>query len=52
MPRKPHILVVDDDTVTCELLCEVFTHEGFATTFEHSGEAALAALRVPARPFA
>ena len=46
MPRKPHILVVDDDTVTCELLCEVFTHEGFATTFEHSGEEALSALSV------
>ncbi len=39
MPRKPpHILVVDDDMVTCELLCEVFTHEGFDTSFEHSGE--------------
>ena len=47
MPRKPpHILVVDDDTVTCELLCEVFTHEGFDTTFEHSGEEALSALSV------
>jgi DNA-binding NtrC family response regulator len=47
MPRKPpHILVVDDDTVTCELLCEVFTHEGFETTFEHSGEEALSALSV------
>jgi DNA-binding NtrC family response regulator len=47
MPRKPpHILVVDDDMVTCELLCEVFTHEGFDTTFEHSGEEALAALSV------
>jgi DNA-binding NtrC family response regulator len=47
MPRKPpHILVVDDDMVTCELLCEVFTHEGFETTFEHSGEEALAALSV------
>lgn len=45
MPRKPpHILVVDDDTVTCELLCEVFTHEGYDTTFEHSGEEALSAL--------
>jgi len=45
MPRKPpHILVVDDDTVTCELLCEVFTHEGFDTSFEHSGEEALSAL--------
>jgi len=47
MPRKPpHILVVDDDTVTCELLCEVFTHEGFETTFQHSGEEALSALSV------
>jgi len=45
MPRRtPHILVVDDDTVTCELLCEVFTHEGFETTFRHSGEEALAQL--------
>lgn len=45
MPRKPpHILVVDDDPVTCELLCEVFTHEGFETSFEHSGEDALSAL--------
>jgi len=47
MPRKPpHILVVDDDPVTCELLCEVFTHEGFTTTSEHSGEKALEALSV------
>ena len=39
MPRKqPNILVVDDDPVTCELLCEVFTHEGFSATFKHSGE--------------
>jgi len=45
MPRKPsHILVVDDDTVTCEMLCEVFAHEGFETTFVHSGEEALASL--------
>src|SRR5262249_22731007 len=45
MPRKPpHIMVVDDDTVTCDLLCEVFTHEGFETTFKHSGEEALSAL--------
>ncbi len=45
MPRKPpHILVVDDDMVTCELLCEVFTHEGFDATFAHSGEEALSAL--------
>ncbi len=47
MPRKPpHILVVDDDMVTCELLCEVFTHEGFDTSFEHSGEGAFSALSV------
>jgi len=45
MPRKPpNILVVDDDPVTCELLCEVFTHEGFCATFKHSGEEALASL--------
>ena len=47
MPRKsPQILVVDDDRVTCELLCEVFTHEGFDATFKHSGEEALAPLEV------
>ncbi len=47
MPRKtPHILVVDDDTVTCELLCEVFAHEGFDATFRHSGEEALAELAI------
>ncbi len=45
MPRKiPQILTVDDDAVTCELLCEVFTREGFSATFANSGEAALAAL--------
>jgi len=42
MPRKiPQILTVDDDAVTCELLCEVFTREGFGATFANSGEAAL-----------
>jgi DNA-binding NtrC family response regulator len=47
MPRKtPHILVVDDDTVTCELLCEVFAHEGFEASFKHSGEEALAQLAI------
>src|SRR6266404_7935073 len=47
MPRKPpHILVVDDYMVTCELLCEVFTHEGFDTSLEHSGEGAFSALSV------
>jgi two-component system response regulator AtoC len=45
MPRKPpHILVVDDDIVTCEMLCEVFAHEGFETTFVQGGEEALASL--------
>ena len=45
MPRKiPQILTVDDDSVTCELLCEVFTREGFGATFANSGEAALAAV--------
>ena len=43
MPRKiPQILTVDDDAVTCELLCEVFTREGFGAEFANSGEAALA----------
>jgi DNA-binding NtrC family response regulator len=45
MPRKlPRILIVDDDTVTCELLCEVFAREGFEAAFRQSGEAALAAI--------
>ena len=35
------IIVVDDDLVTCELLCEVFTQEGFQAEFAQSGEAAL-----------
>ena len=43
MPRKiPQILTVDDDSVTCELLCEVFAREGFNAVFANSGEAALA----------
>ena len=43
MPRKiPQILTVDDDAVTCELLCEVFAREGFSAAFANSGEAALA----------
>src|ERR671915_322229 len=46
MPReRPRILVVDDDPVTCELLCEVFEREGFAARSEQSGEAALASLK-------
>ncbi|HEV2761800.1 MAG TPA: sigma-54 dependent transcriptional regulator [Pyrinomonadaceae bacterium] len=45
MPRElPRVLIVDDDPVTCELLCEVFEREGFAVRSEQSGEAALAAL--------
>ena len=43
MPCKiPQILTVDDDSVTCELLCEVFAREGFSAVFANSGEAALA----------
>ena len=47
MPRDntPHILVVDDDPVTCELLCEVFAHEGFETTFKQCGEDAYETVR-------
>src|SRR5436305_15326926 len=40
-PKTPHIMIVDDDPVTCELLCEVFAGEGFAARFAQSGEAAL-----------
>jgi two-component system, NtrC family, response regulator AtoC len=40
--ETPSILIVDDDPVTCELLCEVFTREGFAARFTQSGESALA----------
>ena len=39
--KIPQILTVDDDSVTCELLCEVFTREGFSAAFANSGEAAL-----------
>jgi DNA-binding NtrC family response regulator len=38
---RPRITVVDDDLVTCELLCEVFTQEGFDAQYAQSGEAAL-----------
>ncbi len=42
MPSEsPRIMIVDDDPVTCELLCEVFAGEGFAARFAQSGEAAL-----------
>ncbi|HEY8459424.1 MAG TPA: sigma-54 dependent transcriptional regulator [Blastocatellia bacterium] len=43
--EAPSILIVDDDAVTCELLCEIFTREGFNARFTHSGESALAAVR-------
>jgi CheY-like chemotaxis protein len=42
--ETPSVLIVDDDTVSCELLCEVFTREAFAASFTHSGESALAAI--------
>jgi DNA-binding NtrC family response regulator len=40
----PRILIVDDDAVTCELLCEVFQRQGFNAHLEHSGEAALSVM--------
>src|SRR5262245_13764412 len=47
MPRKqPNILTVDDDSVTCDLLCEVFAREGYDATCEHSGEASLARIAI------
>ena len=42
--ERPRITVVDDDLVTCELLCEVFSQEGFAVAFAQSGQAALDAV--------
>src|SRR5438445_3803186 len=43
-PEAPQLMVVDDDPVTCDLLCEVFAAEGFASRFVQSGEAAIASL--------
>ncbi len=43
-PDAPRLMIVDDDPVTCELLCEVFAREGFITRFMQSGEAALDSL--------
>ena len=40
----PRILIVDDDAVTCELLCEVFQRQGFDVHFEQSGDAALSVM--------
>src|SRR5262249_30151737 len=42
--NAPRLMVVDDDPVTCELLCEVFTAEGFNPRFVQSCDAALASL--------
>src|SRR3954447_16991386 len=44
-PRIETILIVDDDSVTCELLCEVFEREGFVTRFAQSSEAALSLMK-------
>ncbi len=43
-PEAPRLMIVDDDPVTCELLCEVFEGEGFSTRFAQSGEAAMTTL--------
>jgi two-component system, NtrC family, response regulator AtoC len=40
----PRVMIVDDDPVTCDLLCEVFEKEGFVARFEQSSDAALSAL--------
>lgn len=45
-PDTPCVLIVDDDSVTGDLLCEVFEKEGFITRFEQSSDAALEALSV------
>src|SRR2546426_11983310 len=42
--EAPRLMVVDDDPVTCDLLCEVFAAEGFASRFVQSSEAAIASL--------
>ncbi len=42
--ESPRVMIVDDDPVTCDLLCEVFKKEGFETRFEQSCAAALSAL--------
>src|SRR5258708_21756467 len=42
--KRARITVVDDDLVTCELLCEVFSQEGFAVAFAQSAESALEAI--------
>lgn len=44
----PHLLCIEDDPDTCELLVEVLTAEGFGVSTVGSGEAGLSALN--ARP--
>ena len=44
LPDQPRLMIVDDDPVTCELLCEVFAAEGFVSRFVQSGEAAVTLL--------
>ncbi len=39
---KPHILITDDDDVSCQLFAEVLAGEGYHVTQAHSGEEALA----------
>ena len=41
---SPKLMVVDDDPVTCELLCEVFIAEGFNPRFVQSCDDALTSL--------
>jgi len=43
-PDPPRLMIVDDDPVTCEMLCEVFAAEGFVSRFVQSGEAAVTLL--------
>jgi DNA-binding NtrC family response regulator len=42
--ERPSVMIVDDDAVTCELLCEVFERQGFAVHSEQSADAALSAV--------
>src|SRR5258706_1065769 len=44
LPNQPRLMIVDDDPVTCEMLCEVFAAEGFVSRFVLSGEAAVTLL--------
>lgn len=43
-PETQRVMIVDDDAVTCELLCEVFERQGFAVHFEQSADAALSVI--------